>query len=100
MTELPVNIIVPTIVSLAVVLLGYFANRKLGITPGQLVLVQTLKDTVDVMGIRVGQLQAEFESCKSRLVSVERMKKDLEQTVDDLRAELRDSRRVHRKITR
>ena len=91
MIDLP-SIVVPGIVSLVVMGAGYFANRRLGIAPGQQILVKTLQDTVTIMGQKMDVLAEDFKTCKVRLEVLELEKRELDQTVDDLRSDIRKLR--------
>ena len=91
MIDLP-SIVVPGIVSLVVMGAGYFANRRLGIAPGQQILVKTLQDTVTIMGQNMDVQEEDFKTCKVRLEVLELEKRELDETVDDLRSDIRKLR--------
>ena len=78
----------PVLGSAAVVLGGYVANRKLGISEGQKTLVSTLKDEVAALKTRDDRRDREFEACKTRLAHVEQVVEDQNREIDRLRDEL------------
>ena len=64
-----------------VVIGGYFANRRLGLTEGQRSLVSTLKDQVAALENDLKRVKVDKDECFERLERAE-------QTISDLRDEV------------